>query len=1108
MWEGNMDFWPFLTIFVSLVLILFFRRIDKRTLNFNKFKRYAEKLSEDFSHFVNEKKNDFSGSVSDLDEAIRRASQMIGKIQIADENLAERLVDVKSERGELEAIKLELEKLKKVKGEIRSEVKQLHENLPSLKKLSKRVKKVGIDIARNEKSLKNAFSMLTELEDRTKEKVETALKEMHDSIIEEAKGFFAPVMEEYRSTLELQKNAQEEELVRFRKDALSMTEGAVQRLEELSGSFDDLKEKLVTLETEGLSSVENRLSVIDGELSDVRHRIEQMEKETTRVFLRKAEEEYQRYISSIEKSEAIFKDDVFRMIEAKAKDLSSYVTRLEGRVENLLDDIKNETDKHAETLNLRIQSQQSEAEVLKKRIISEINEEANKGLLIIKPIVTEVNEKLLKYKREFSTIFAHIKSEFKSHKDQVDGVITSFVKELENRKSVLFETLEERIAETEGQLSAINSRLEEHVSTASQAVSTAFTEKLKEYESSIVALDGKIGDLKRIASTGQKMIEERIESVYLKYEPEINEKIQNLQNSTEEIFSRERGKILKRIEEIIQNTGTELSVREQQLNALLGSVDEAVERTEERFRAQEGVLLENVNEARIEARQELMKELENLRVLFREEKEKVLERHGREAKELEQRVEGIRGRVEEIQGVIDLRVEEALKAAQDDVAQMETNYLRVGEEMAASARERLSGVTGEIERIREVVKGLKEEVVGEINESLGQHRKTVDEVFAAYRNEIKEKERELFDYVKELADDVRAEAESSQQEARERLAEFSKEADMVRSKVEKRVDELEKRIIVFERETAVVKKAVQLKEQIELDIEKFTDVLRQLKADKKDIASLRKIIQNLKKDEGDISAKVRQLKSEKKLVSDIAKNAEHAVGLISVVEERIHTIESEKEMLVKIQEDMKKIMDQFSLFERTIEELRSREKDIHVSIETITKTEEFISNLEKRTEILKEGFREIKDIEEDIKKRLSIIDDKSRALTSNENRIEEVLERFKGMDALVTDIETRTKQLQSTREWLAKTESRLTNLAGDAERLVGELKELMEKQQAGGSSVEGGKPSGRGKLSREAESKVKTVLTLFDQKWTIPEICKVTKMSRGEVELILELNSR
>ena len=56
-----------------------------------------------------------------------------------------------------------------------------------------------------------------------------------------------------------------------------------------------------------------------------------------------------------------------------------------------------------------------------------------------------------------------------------------------------------------------------------------------------------------------------------------------------------------------------------------------------------------------------------------------------------------------------------------------------------------------------------------------------------------------------------------------------------------------------------------------------------------------------------------------------------------------------------------------------------------------------------------------------------------------------------------------------------------------------------------GGKFKGEKPRA---LSVEAESKVKTVLTLYDQQWSIQEICKVTKMSRGEVELILELNNR
>ena len=72
-----MNFWPFITIFVSLVLILLFRRIDKRIINFNKFKKYAEKLSADFDVFFRQKKEDISESIQDLDSALKKAAQVL-----------------------------------------------------------------------------------------------------------------------------------------------------------------------------------------------------------------------------------------------------------------------------------------------------------------------------------------------------------------------------------------------------------------------------------------------------------------------------------------------------------------------------------------------------------------------------------------------------------------------------------------------------------------------------------------------------------------------------------------------------------------------------------------------------------------------------------------------------------------------------------------------------------------------------------------------------------------------------------------------------------------------------------------------------------------------
>ena len=71
-----MNLWPIITLFGSLILILFFRRIDKRIINFNKFKKYAQKLSDDFTEFLSHKKDELSHLMKELEHTIENASKV------------------------------------------------------------------------------------------------------------------------------------------------------------------------------------------------------------------------------------------------------------------------------------------------------------------------------------------------------------------------------------------------------------------------------------------------------------------------------------------------------------------------------------------------------------------------------------------------------------------------------------------------------------------------------------------------------------------------------------------------------------------------------------------------------------------------------------------------------------------------------------------------------------------------------------------------------------------------------------------------------------------------------------------------------------------------
>ena len=84
---------------------------------------------------------------------------------------------------------------------------------------------------------------------------------------------------------------------------------------------------------------------------------------------------------------------------------------------------------------------------------------------------------------------------------------------------------------------------------------------------------------------------------------------------------------------------------------------------------------------------------------------------------------------------------------------------------------------------------------------------------------------------------------------------------------------------------------------------------------------------------------------------------------------------------------------------------------------------------------------------------------------------------------------------QSAREWLARTETRFQEVSQQAQEQV-RLLESIVKSEAKKEKTDRGAPP---------LDKRETVIKLSHQGWSVQEISRVTQLSRGEVELILEL---
>jgi chromosome segregation ATPase len=365
-----MSYWPFVTIFVSFVLILFFRRLDKRTINFNKFKKYADKLSEDFSLFLGKKREELRDQMSELERVVMRAEELLNRIESSQDNLGKSRAQAQSERMELEGVKRELEKLRGLKQEVAEEAAKLGKSLPSLKSLSRKVDKITIDIAENEKALRNASTLIPTIEKRVQEKSDKALEEASNLLTEEAHGRIGNIITEYRQNLQMLSETGKRELEQFKHDTEKIIARADENITGFMDSVQSCRERVKGIEEGRLLTVERRIHELGDMVAQSKQKIEAVGGEAVNNFLDRAEEGYKRYVGLLEENRESLKAEIFQKVESQARDLSAYVTKLEGRVESLLQSIKDETDKYGEVLSLNAKAHQSEAEMLKKNLIN------------------------------------------------------------------------------------------------------------------------------------------------------------------------------------------------------------------------------------------------------------------------------------------------------------------------------------------------------------------------------------------------------------------------------------------------------------------------------------------------------------------------------------------------------------------------------------------------------------------------------------------------------------------------------------------------------------------------------------------------------------------
>ena len=203
---------------------------------------------------------------------------------------------------------------------------------------------------------------------------------------------------------------------------------------------------------------------------------------------------------------------------------------------------------------------------------------------------------------------------------------------------------------------------------------------------------------------------------------------------------------------------------------------------------------------------------------------------------------------------------------------------------------------------------------------------------------------------------------------------------------------------------------------------------------------------------------------------------------------RLETVYSSQDALQEIQAKIRELENLEKLTESRFERLEKKKAIIEATATGVDKNFQTLESIEKNLGGIDGELSRIAVKLEDLKNEFQL-------LAANKEKADSIVAKLSDLDGILAGLETRMKSLETAREWLARTETRFEAVGKQAQEQVRLLESILKAEGKHSKSETGAPPL----------DKRETVIKLAHLGWSAQEIARTTKLSRGEVELILEL---
>jgi hypothetical protein len=467
-------------------------------------------------------------------------------------------------------------------------------------------------------------------------------------------------------------------------------------------------------------------------------------------------------------------------------------------------------------------------------------------------------------------------------------------------------------------------------------------------------------------------------------------------------------------------------------------------------------------------------------------------------KDLSQLAEGVRAEASVWQARAEQHLKEAESFLSDRLAALRTDtegtignirddFNAQKEELIVATNEERMGLRNEISELGDRIETFSQELKKATESTLEGFHKETEAFHLDFQRKMRDFHTEVEGRIKDykgLLSENREKGETMQQKLFGKIEESYRLLNV-------NLNEIDKRVKHFLAQTKLFERADVLKVGLEGSIEEMKKETTRLASERTEIKEIEVQIVKTRKLSEEVSGKLSRFLSEKRRIDDMEGDFKKLLSLSRDVDAKLESIGASNDGLQQIQARIREFEELGKVVENGYERLEKKREIVGVTAEGVDKNFQRLESLEKG---LMGSGRDL----DGLMQRLRSLQGEVESLAAHKKDADSTLETAGKLGTILGELEDRIGKFQNAREWLARTETRFETISKQAQEQVHLLETIVKSETQKEKGERGAPPM----------DKRDTVLKLSHQGWSVQEISRVTQLSRGEVELILEMTPK